>query len=220
MSETIDAIFEDRQRAALQLGLDDFLVQAEASLPTGPAWSRAPASVRRALLRGFLGNHARVWARMRDLLEESDPRTCYETVTDWERDCGLPDPCVGELAPDIEGRRRDIVAKRQMGAITTPQQFIDLCAVLGYEVTVTEFRPFRTWSDCNAFLNTEAVGWTHSWLVTVQGEPLITVMRCNSPCDSFLRNWGYSSLECTLLAIKPAHTLLMFAYVIPPPLPP
>ena len=47
-----------RQRAALALGLDDFVTQGVAALPTGPAWSREPGSVRRALLRGLLGNHA------------------------------------------------------------------------------------------------------------------------------------------------------------------
>lgn len=211
--DLIEAAIEDRQRATLGLGLDEFVTQAEASLPTGPAWTRGPDTTRHRLLRGFLGNHARAWARMTDLLIESDPRTCYETITDWERDCGLPDPCVGELAPTIEGRRRDIVGKRQAGATITPQQFVDLCRSLGYDVTVTEFRPMRCWSPCNAFLNTEAAGWPHTWMVTVLDSNLrIDVMRCNSPCNASLRSWGYSSLECILLAIAPAQTRLLIAY--------
>jgi uncharacterized protein YmfQ (DUF2313 family) len=203
---------EAQERGALALTKHDFDTQALAMLPEGFAWSRDPAAVQTRLIRGLVGVHHYAYTRIQALLDEADPRTTIETLSMWETDCGLPEPCVGELAPTIALRRRDVIAKRQAGATTTPQDFVDYAATLGWDVSVIEFRPFRTWSGCNAFLNT-APDWSHTWLVKVHDEAIrVEWMTCRSFCNEFIATWGYSSLECAIMAIAPSQTIVIFSY--------
>jgi len=79
---------------------------------------------------------------MADLLEvESDPRYTIELLPDWERNWGLPDPCVKE--PTTVGERRLALLQRMtMIGAQSRQFFIDLAASLGYTITITEYRTF------------------------------------------------------------------------------
>jgi uncharacterized protein YmfQ (DUF2313 family) len=101
--------------AVLDITWDDSHAGAMALLPTGPVWPRDREGVLSRTVRGLVGNHWRAWRRVKAMLDEADPRTCYETIDMWETDCGLPDPCVENPPTAIEARRAAIIAKRQMG---------------------------------------------------------------------------------------------------------
>jgi uncharacterized protein YmfQ (DUF2313 family) len=151
------------------------------------------------------------------MLKEADPRTCYETIDMWETDCGLPDPCIEPPPSTLEARRNAIVAKRQSGSTTHPQEFIDLAALLGYTIDIIEFRPFRAWSPCNAWLNPDGMRWAHCWIVTVHETQAPEFwFRTDSPCTAFIREFDTNSLECTFTNIQPAHTEIIFYYMLPP----
>lgn len=202
---------EARQRAALALGLDDFVTQGVAALPTGPAWSREPGSVRRALLRGLLGNHAYAWERMVRLLAEADPRSAYETIEDWEADCGLPDPCIGPQT-DLQDRRDAVVMKRQTRGGQSRAYYIEIARRLGFHVTIEEFTGFRAGHNSVG----DAVyreGWAHAWRVTVLGLSVRYFLAGASSAGDPLARWGNTVLECVLHALKPAHTVLQIAHV-------
>jgi uncharacterized protein YmfQ (DUF2313 family) len=206
---------EDVRAAPAELRKEDFDEQALAMLPPGIAWNNHRAGVQPRLVRGLTGNHFHAYRRILAMLNEADPRTTVETIAMWETDCGLPDPCVGELAPSLELRRRDIIAKRQSGAVTTPQQFIDFAAALGWRISIIEFRPFRVWSECTALLNPEP-DWPHAWMVVVHDEEQrITWFNAVSQCTEFIASWGFNSLECAILALAPAQTKVLFAYLPP-----
>ena len=191
---------------------EDFDEQAMAMLPSGIAWNNHRDGVQPQLVKGLLGNHYDAYRRILAMLDEADPRTTVETIAMWETDCGLPDPCVGELAPTLALRRRDIVAKRQSGGVTTPQQFIDFAATLGWRISIVEYRPFRVWSECDAYLNPEP-DWPHAWMVVIHDdEQQITWFDATSQCTEFIASWGFNSLECAILAIAPAQTRVLFAY--------
>lgn len=198
--------------AVLDLTWDDSHAGAMALLPTGPVWPRDRQGVLSQTVRGLTGVHWHAWTRVRDMLDEADPRTCYETIRMWEIDCALPDPCIENPPTSIEARRAAIIAKRQMGATTTPMHFIRLAAVLGYDIEIVEFRPFRAWSNCNDYLNPDSEGWAHCWLVRVLNDRAIYWMRATSPCTSFIREWSQGDLECVFERIKPAHTHIIWAY--------
>jgi uncharacterized protein YmfQ (DUF2313 family) len=199
--------------AALDLTYDDAHAGAMALLPTGPVWPRDPTGTLSRTVRGLTGVHWRAWRRVGDLLKEADPRSCYETVRMWEIDCGLPDLCVGDPPTSLEARRAAIVARRQEGGTTTPMDFIALAAKLGYDIEVIEFRPFRTYSTCDAYLNTESAGWPHCWMVNVlNNTPVVYYMTCNSGCSAFLREWTGGDLECLFERIKPAQSEIIWAY--------
>lgn len=209
--------------AVLELTWDDHHSGAMALLPTGPVWPRDPDGVLSRTVRGLTGVHHHAWNRVRDMLDESDPRTTYETIDMWETDCGLPDPCLDDPPTAIEARRAAVIAKRQMGGVTTPVDFIELAAILGYEIEIEEFRPFRAWSPCNAAINPDfgtdmagtklaRIAWAHCWRVRVLNDRAIWWMRCDSACTAFIRDWAQGDLECVFERIKPAHTLIIWAY--------
>jgi uncharacterized protein YmfQ (DUF2313 family) len=208
--------------AALDLSWDDSHQGAMALLPTGPVWPRDRTGVLSRTVRGLTGVHWRAWRRVGDMLDEADPRSCYETLPMWEIDCGLPDPCLEDPPISIEARRAAVIAKRQMGATTTPLAFIRLAAVLGYEIEVVEFRPFRCWSHCDDALNPDTTvdpntalpaPWAHVWLVRFLGADITVYwMTCRSPCTAFIREWVRGEIECIFERIKPAQTHLIFAY--------
>lgn len=213
MSETVHG-----DPAALDLTWDNSHTGAMGLLPSGPVWPRDPTGTLSRTVRGLTGVHWRAWRRVSDLLKEADPRACYETIRMWEIDCGLPDPCVDPPPTSIEGRRAAILARRHEGGTTTPMDFIRLAERLGYEIEITEFRPFRTYSTCNSFLNTTHAGWPHTWRVNVlSAARAVRIMHCRSACTDFLREWTTGDLECLFERIKPAHTHIIWAYPVPPP---
>lgn len=221
MSDVSDILTVAHDPAALDMTWDDSHAGAMALLPRGPVWPRDSDGVLSRTVRGLVGNHWRAWRRVRDLLNEADPRTCYETIRMWEIDCGLPDPCVDPPPNTIEGRRAAIVSRRQEGGVTTPMQFIALAATLGYDIEITEFRPFRVWSNCNDHLNPDGVGWAHTWMVNItNAERAIHYFRATSPCNEFLYSLTQGDLECLFERIKPAHTQIIWAYggAQPPPI--
>jgi uncharacterized protein YmfQ (DUF2313 family) len=199
--------------AAIDLTWEDMHDGAMNLLPTGAVWPRDPEGVLSRLVDGLTGNHWRAWERVKQMLEESDPRTSYETLFMWETDCGLPDPCIEYPPVSLEGRRAAVVAKRQEGSTTTPQDFVDYAARLGEPIEVTEFRPFRVWSRCDSYLNTEKAGWPHVWMVRIVSPTgSLHLFRANSLCTNFLAEYSIGQIECAFTRIMPAHTEIVFAY--------
>ena len=74
--------------------MNDYLSQFLALQPPGAALPREPESVWARLLAALADGFDRVEARAGDLVTESDPRTCNDMLTDWERVCGLPAECM------------------------------------------------------------------------------------------------------------------------------
>lgn len=204
-----------QDRAALALTKADFDAQALAMLPTGFAWARERGAVQPRLMEALVGNHYRAYQRIRALLDEADPRTAYETIRMWEIDCGLPDPCLDIPPESIEGRRAAVISRRQEGGTTRPLDFIALADVLGYEIEIEEFRPFRCWSACDSYLNTEEAGWPHTWRVNViNADRTVRQFNTGSGCDEWLTEWVTGELECIFERIKPAHTHIIWSYSI------
>ncbi|WP_456679370.1 YmfQ family protein [Bradyrhizobium sp. S3.7.6] len=111
-------------------------------IPQGQAWPRAIGSALVNVVTGL----TRIWGdfeiRASKLLEmESDPRTTIELLPDWERNWGLPDPCYS--APhSIAERQLALVMRMTLEGGQSRQFFIDVAAMLGYTITITEYRPF------------------------------------------------------------------------------
>lgn len=112
-------------------------------LPQGQAWPKhAPDST---LVRGITGlcdYWGFVDGRAADLLEiESDPRQTVELLPDWERNWGLPDPCYEE--PQTIGERQlALVMRMTMQGAQSREFFIAVADMIGYSITITEYRTF------------------------------------------------------------------------------
>lgn len=112
--------------------------QLKELLPPGSVWLLLPGSwISRALLA--IGTElARIDARALELLEEADPRTTTELLTDWERVLGLPDGCVLELADTTAERRNSVVAKLVARGGQSAAFYISIAAAMGVTATVSE----------------------------------------------------------------------------------
>jgi uncharacterized protein YmfQ (DUF2313 family) len=110
----------------------DYQTQLLALQPPGVALPADPGSTWGLFQLALAEEFARVDARALALLEETDPRTVYELLADWERASGLPDGCV-TAEQTIAERRAALVAKWGPAGNLSRQYFIDFAARLGYD---------------------------------------------------------------------------------------
>ena len=144
---------------------------------------------------GWHAEFARIYTRDCDLLNEFYPCNSLETLTDWERVLGLPDPCTG-LLDTIQQRRAAICAKMATVGSATLQGVADYLTGLGYEVEVEEGPErfdFTVWTAAT----------TPVWFRAGQ-----------SVAGERIRVWGNLLLECGIEYIKPAHTRPELHYLV------
>ena len=193
----------------MALTADNYLQQLQNLLLRGKAWTREVGSVMTLLLAGIAQEFARVDLRTDQLLDEADPRTTNELLTDWERVAGLPDPCADELGNTVELRRTLLTYKLTNVGGQNKQFYIDVAARLGYAITINEFKKFTVGSRVNDPIND--VDWVFTWRVNAAQNTVrkaTVISRVNEP----LASWGNEILECNISRLKPAHTHVQFAY--------
>lgn len=83
---------------------EEYRVQLQGLLPSGPAWDPELVPEVALVLSGVALEFSRVDARAVALLNEMDPAGVSELVPDWESIMGLPDTCLGPN-PAFEDRR-------------------------------------------------------------------------------------------------------------------
>ncbi len=187
-------------------------------LPRGAAWDFAPDGTFARLLEALAAEFARIDVRVLDLLDEADPRTALETLVDWERVAGLPDACTG--APDNIGERQIALVQKLTGITGQSRaDFIDLAARIGFEIEIREHRPLRTgFRVGDRCMDTS---WAFAWTVIVQpfdgaGAPLLSIahFKVGDPVGTRVRGFGSLDLECVIRRTAPAHTKVIFAYLV------
>lgn len=193
------------------LNVDYYKEQLKQLLPQGMAWPKDDESTLSQLLHGFAEELARVDGRAWQLIEEIDPRTTTELLEDWERVAGLPESCVGELSETIQARRDAVVEKITSIGNQSPQYFIDIAAKLGFEITITEFRPFRA-GHSHAGDPVYDEEWAYWWQVNSALNTIFYFEAGQNSAGDPLRWWGNAILECIIRKRKPAHTGVIFAY--------
>ena len=191
---------------------DGYLREQQQLLPYGHAWSREEGSWITRLLRGLARFWARVHNRALRLLEEADPRTTFELLSDWERNLALPDECTKE-AISLQERRAAVVEKYLDEGRQDIAFFYELAALMGYSITIIEYRPFITGlSHCGDRLNGgHAV--RYYWTVTIHG-PRVTLFRtgASTPPERLGTISRAADLECRFKKYAQAHTILIFNY--------
>lgn len=180
------------------LTADDYLRQAQALLPPGRAFTREPGAKLTQLLTALSEELARVDTRADELMVEIDPQTTSEMLADWERVFGLPNLCLYAVPQTVAQRRMALVAKMSAVDDLTAQFFIDLAASLGYTVTIDE----------------NVDGSPFKWRVNSAGVSITDFTVGASVVGDPLREWGDELLECTVRSYQPAHTEVLFAYLV------
>jgi uncharacterized protein YmfQ (DUF2313 family) len=180
----------------VDLSPQDYGALLDALLPGGPAW-RDDLTAR--ILEAWAEEFSRLDARVAQLIEEADPRTADELLSEWERLLGLPDECFTNIALSIQDRRRLAWQKLTARGGQSRAFFIALAATLGVPgCTITE-----------AF-----DGNPHHWRVNV---PLQVAsarwMNCTDDCTDALQMYQPNLIECPIRERKPAHSEVFFAYL-------
>jgi uncharacterized protein YmfQ (DUF2313 family) len=186
---------------------ESYTAQLISLLPRGLAWPTRLDTVLWKLLRAIAEELARIHARLERLAWEADPRSTIELLPDWERVAGLPDACVNGTS--LNERRAAVSAKITNVGGQSRQFYIDLAKRLGYSITITEASKFTVQSRVNDPLS--GAMWAYVWQVNA---PIATIRRftVGSYVNDPLASWGNETLECAIRRLKPAHTLVQFAY--------
>lgn len=189
----------------------EYKEQLKLLLPPGQAFPREPGTNIDALLDGLSIELVRADAHGTRLVGEANPISTSELLADWERVAGLPDKCAGTLERTLQGRRNALVAKLSSTGGQSPAYFISVAQALGYSISIEEFRPFRAGrSEAGDSLTNG--DWVFAWRVRAPSVTIIAFRAGRSAAGEPLRSWGSDALECKLNQLKPAHTILLFAY--------
>ena len=138
------------------------------------------------------------------------PFTWQQWIEDYERVYGLPGPCA--KAGQLRQERFALlaVALQERGGISLAW-LKRYAALAGYEVDISEYRPFRAGHSRagDALTNGD---WIHAFLVVAGAGARRAFRAGQSVAGEALRTWGDSLLECIINWRKPAHTVALVAY--------
>lgn len=138
------------------------------------------------------------------------PFTYREWIEDYERVYGLPHPCLRGDITCQERLRFVALAMRERSGISVGW-LRNYAELVGYQVTITEFLPFRAGLSRagDALTNGD---WIYAFTVHAAGEITRRFCAGRSTAGERLRDWGEGPLECVINKYKPAHAIALFAY--------
>lgn len=187
---------------------DDYGKALLALFPRGLSWPRNVDATLYKVTNGVAQVMGYVDARAADLLvTETDPRTTTELLPDWERNFGLPDPCLPYPPNTIPDRQRALVARMTMRGAQDRNFFTALAAELGQSINIHEYAPYMCGVSRCGDTRSPLYGADSAHYRWQLGPP---EMRFHWTVDltSVL-----SGVECVLRRYGPAHTELVITYM-------
>lgn len=145
----------------------DYEVANAQLLPRGEAWDdKKPGGVFRKLLRSPAHELARIEQRARDLIEETDPLTANELLSELERQWGLPEEC-GNPPVTLADRQQALYTKMRRRGPTTIPRMLQTAEDLGYPDAeiVTLADEFTCVSECTDALYGFEGYWLDAFMV-------------------------------------------------------
>lgn len=189
----------------------DYLAQTQRLLPRGRVWHRGFGTLQAQYLLTLMPTVVRLNERAANLLVDAFPcGNPYELLPEWEASLGLPDACTGPL-PTLQQRQAAVCAKFIHRGGQSIAYYESVAEALGYAIRVETYQPFRV--NINRVTQPlYAEAWANTFKVI---GPLVTVTYFRSGISTVgepLAAWGNELLECTIRALAPAHTRVIFAY--------
>lgn len=176
--------------------------------PQGFAWEGEKF---KQVVDAFAVEFWRAQGRFDDFLcRESDPKQTLELIEDWEKMLGIPDECTVP-GTTIEERRAQICQKLVATGGSSFEYYEQIAAALGFEVTVSDYKPFVAGSLTGDKLTNDPI-WTHRWLVTAPADTFTVFKAGREKCGDKLVEVGNETLQCTFEKLKPAHTEVLFSF--------
>ncbi|MEZ3271072.1 crossover junction endodeoxyribonuclease RusA [Escherichia coli] len=113
----------------------------------------------------------------------------------------------------LRQRQQRLDAKVNLAGGINEDFYLAQLAALGRpDATITRYdkSTFTCSSACTDAVN--APEWRYYWQVNMPAATNTTWMTCGDPCDSALRIWGDTVVECVLNKLCPSHTYVIFKY--------
>lgn len=132
-------------------------------------------------------------------------------LADWERVLAIPDPCLVGVVQSVRQRVQAVVSKLQARGGQSRSFFIALAKSLGYEITITTFRPARA-GIARAGDRLNGGDWDYTWRVNAPAVTVNYAVAGLTAAGDPLASWGNKVLECRLSQMKPAESTLLFGY--------
>ena len=189
----------------------DYAEQLHALAPTGPLWRALCADrIWSGLVDALAQEFARIDARAQQLIDETDPLTILELLSEAEAAVGLPDSCRG-LGTSIEQRRADLLARRTDKGGYSAAIWRMLIEGMGFtNVTFDEFHPHDVMQSVDAPLYGD--DWVNAFRINATA-PAATQMTVMSSVDESLGDIApTSNLECVVRRKAASHTTPLFNY--------
>ena len=162
-------------------------------------------------LRKFLVGLAAELKRTEDYLyfssNEKDARITTNLIEEWESAVGIPDNCFSNEVP-IDQRRLQVLAKMQALGVSTAQDYIDLAALIGYDITIS-YPVEQTFYPPYDVPFSPIYGIPESrYVFIVTG---IGIVPNVPPYDvPFSLNNGQSIIQCLFDNLKPANSVIIY----------
>ncbi|MBP5056332.1 YmfQ family protein [Pseudomonas chlororaphis] len=134
-----------------------------------------------------------------------------EGLADWERVLALPDPCLVGIPQSVGQRVQAVVSKLQSRGGQSKSFFIAQAKSLGYDITITTFRPARA-GLLRAGDPINGGDWSFTWRVNAPSVSVTPARAGVLGAGDPLASWGNSALECRLRQLMPAESILLFGY--------
>lgn len=185
--------------------------------PRGAAWrlKEESGSNLRNLMNSLAIEACRIEERALELIEEVDPRTTTELLTDWERLTGLPDEC--EPSPEnltINERRARVVQVLTTSGGQNAQFYVDLAASFGITIEVTDVSdqpPFRAGRSRAGDRLTNG-NWVYTFIISAPASEATRFRAGLSRAGDRLLDVSNPTLECLINKYKPAHTIALITF--------
>jgi uncharacterized protein YmfQ (DUF2313 family) len=165
--------------------IDRFRRRFLSKLPEGSAFRRDAESVFYKLFGALSQECVRIDDELAAVLAQAPPWESLDMLPDWERVLAIP------ASGSIPDRQAAVGAKIADQGGCSRDYFVALAATLGYDITITEYLPWRVGiATCVDPLI--GIRWQSTWTVTY----------ASGPRDALLK--------ATLIAARPAHTCIHF----------
>lgn len=180
--------------------------------PDGEAVSRDSviAKLTLALLSPFAELYKRVW----QLTLESRSASIVDSLDDWERDYGLPDPCNRLSSSSIETRKNTLRERVRGLELNRPDEVVRMADRLGFVIAVYEPSGFNCGqSRLGNGDRVSAFGLGRQWAVLVYAAPFKRFQTGISQTGiNRLLEFNFELLTCAIERYRPAWSKLSFNF--------
>ena len=190
--------------------VDDFRYALLGLMPRGFAWFLGENGNWWRLFSAFAAVVYVVYDLFRDVVKNMSPATTT-AYAEWERELGVP---LKGLEADTDDERLDEIYRvaRKLPSDTIPY-FKSIAALFGREVKIYEY-----WKNPEKFEDVDFGDDDPNFYWIVEQTSVDEDWRfytCNDTCDDYLSWWWNSALESYFEIVKPAHTKVLYTYVLP-----